>query len=332
VERVVADLAAGLTGQGLTVGMLAAAGSNVTGVEVDTWRGRGLAPRSLAYGMQIVRTAREFAADLVHSFGETKWLVPWLALGGRCVISYQVLPRPRTSRLLRWIGTEATLVGCSDYLSRAAASYVPGRWRTVHNCVDLARYHAVREVPVDAPLVFLSRIDPIKGVHLAIEVAERSGRRLVIAGNRATQGESDRYWRDVVSPLLHRPGVEYIGPVDDSQKNELLGTAAGLIVPVQWDEPFGIVFIEALACGTPVLSCNRGALPEIVRHGVDGFLGETADDLVRYVPRLGEIDRASCRQRVESCFSAEATTRGYLKLYEELLSRQAPARGQSTLN
>jgi glycosyltransferase involved in cell wall biosynthesis len=173
----------------------------------------------------------------------------------------------------------------------------------------------------DAPLVFLSRVDRIKGAHLAIDIAEKSGRRLIIAGNIATSGDSERYWLQDVKPRVNGATIEYIGPVNDEQKSRLLGQAAALVVPIQWDEPFGLVFIEALACGTPVISFARGALPEIVRDGVEGFLGNTLEELIQATTRLGDIDRRACRRRVEECFSKNQIVGRYEELYLELLDR-----------
>jgi glycosyltransferase involved in cell wall biosynthesis len=142
---------------------------------------------------------------------------------------------------------------------------------------------------------------------------------LVIAGNHAEDGDNGRYWHEQVRPHLGTGGIEYVGPVDDRQKDDLLGAAAALLVPVQWEEPFGIVFAEALACGTPVISCPRGALPEIVRDGREGFLCDTVDQMVSAVGRLGEVDRAACRRRMETEFSTPVALGRYEKLYERVL-------------
>jgi glycosyltransferase involved in cell wall biosynthesis len=112
-----------------------------------------------------------------------------------------------------------------------------------------------------------------------------------------------------------------VGPVNDRQKNELLGQAAAMVVPIEWNEPFGIVFIEALACGTPVISCARGALPEIVRDGVDGFLVTDAKEGAAAVEMLSSLDRTECRRRVESMFSSTVVARQYLSLYGELTQK-----------
>ncbi len=113
---------------------------------------------------------------------------------------------------------------------------------------------------MDAPLCFLSRVESIKGADWAIEIARRTGHRLVIAGNHADSGAEGDYWRTKIEPWIGRDGIEYVGPVDDVQKNKVLGEARAMVVPIQWNEPFGIVFAEALGCGTPVISCPRGSL------------------------------------------------------------------------
>jgi glycosyltransferase involved in cell wall biosynthesis len=117
--------------------------------------------------------------------------------------------------------------------------------------------------------------------------------------------------------------VEYVGPVDDVQKDKLLGGAKAMVVPIRWNEPFGIVFAESLACGTPVISCPTGALPEIVRQGVEGFLIESIEEGCDAVAELDSIDRAACRKRAVEHFSAEALLARYLELYTRLVARKA---------
>jgi glycosyltransferase involved in cell wall biosynthesis len=319
IERVVAEVARELARRGNEVALLAKEGSSLEGVECIAWQERPLVPTAAARGIQALCTARAFGADLIHSFGQTKWLLPWCAVGGRAIASFGALPQRRVRHLVRPFRSRLRLAGCSNYIARAGADLVGGKWTTVYNCVDVNRYRFEAAVPADAPLVFLSRLDANKGVDLAIEISRRAGRRLIIAGNRGHAGESGRYWREVVEPQLKETHVEYVGEVDDAQKDMLLGQAAGLVVPIRWDEPFGMVFIEALACGTPILSFARGALPEIVRDGIEGFLGQTVDELVTAAAHVGEIDRRNCRRRVENCFSVGRTVDDYERQYQELL-------------
>ena len=150
------------------------------------------------------------------------------------------------------------------------------------NCVDAAIYTAVTAVPDDAPLAFLGRIERIKGTHTALQIARAAGRRLVIAGNVADPG----YFLAEIEPHIDGDLVSYIGEVDDGEKNRLLGHAAAMLMPIEWEEPFGIVMAEAFACGTPVIGFARGSVPEVVREGVNGFVVNTVDDAVRAVARL----------------------------------------------
>jgi glycosyltransferase involved in cell wall biosynthesis len=143
-------------------------------------------------------------------------------------------------------------------------------------------------------LAFLGRISPEKRPDLAIEIARRSGMRLKIA---AKVDRADReYFENVVKPLLSTPGIEYIGEINETQKAEFLGGAVALLFPVDWPEPFGLVMIEALACGTPVIARPCGSVPEILRHGVTGFVASSLDDLVAAVEKVRTISRRACRQ------------------------------------
>jgi glycosyltransferase involved in cell wall biosynthesis len=239
-------------------------------------------------------------------------------------MSYQRKPTERqVARAVKLAGSALAFTGCSEHICREGRTG-GGKWRAIPNCVELDKYTFQSSVPSDAPLVFLSRVERIKGAHTAIAVAKRTGRRLMIAGNHGDAGEEGRYWNFEILPHIGKNGVEYVGAVDDVQKNNLLGHAAGMIVPIEWDEPFGIVFAEALACGTPVISCPRGALPEIVRNGVDGYLVNSLDEACAAVVKLPSINRADCRRRAETAFSSGVVVEKYLDLYSELLQTGCP--------
>jgi glycosyltransferase involved in cell wall biosynthesis len=202
---------------------------------------------------------------------------------------------------------------------------LPGRWHLVPNGVALGTYAFSAEVPADAPLVFLGRIEAIKGVHLAIEAARRAGRKLLLAGNVAPE---HRMWFEAhIAPHIDGDWVRYVGPVGDAQKCALLGSAAVLLMPVLWEEPFGIVMAEAMACGTPVIGFRRGAVPEVVADGETGFVVDTVADMAAAVGRLPAVSRAACRARVERLYSDTAVTEGYLRLYTELMARARGAGG-----
>jgi glycosyltransferase involved in cell wall biosynthesis len=225
----------------------------------------------------------------------------------------------RQTRIAAFLGRRSlAFTGCSEFIANMGRKH-GGAWHAIPNFVDTDAFKFSPIVTEDAPLVFLSRIESIKGVHIAIEVAKKTGRRLLIAGNHADDGDEQRFWLDVVKPQLGRNGVEYVGPVDDTDKIKLLGSAFAMIVPIQWDEPFGIVFAEALACGTPVISCPRGGLPEIVRNGIDGFLVTSVEEACKAVNSISNIDRNECRLRAETAFSSNVIVSRYEALYENLL-------------
>ena len=128
----------------------------------------------------------------------------------------------------------------------------------------------------------------------------------------------NRYFKDQVQPLLEDGDVEFVGEVDDSGKQSLLGDAAALLFPIDWPEPFGLVMIEAMACGTPVIAWRRGSVPEIIDHGITGFVVETEEDAVAAIGRLAELDRRTVRATFERRFSARRMAEDYVKIYEGL--------------
>jgi glycosyltransferase involved in cell wall biosynthesis len=171
-------------------------------------------------------------------------------------------------------------------------------------------------------LATLTRMSPDKGVHRAAELARSAGVPLRIAAKVRT-GQEQQYFDDRVRPLLG-DSVEFLGEVDAAGKRELLAGAVALLNPTEWAEPFGMTMLEALACGTPVVGTPRGAAPEIVEHGVTGFLGDTDDELIEGIRRAGELDRRGCRRSVEQRFSIRGMCAAYVRAYERELIRAQP--------
>jgi glycosyltransferase involved in cell wall biosynthesis len=163
---------------------------------------------------------------------------------------------------------------------------------------------------------FLGRISPEKRPDRAIEIAARAGVKLKMAAK--VDAADEVYFRREIKPLLSQPHVEFIGEISEQAKPEFLGNAQALLFPIDWPEPFGLVVIEAMSCGTPVIAWRAGSVPEIVDHGVTGWIVDSIDaaaDAVRHVPRL---DRQTVRARFEQRFSAERMARDYLKLYQKI--------------
>jgi glycosyltransferase involved in cell wall biosynthesis len=174
-------------------------------------------------------------------------------------------------------------------------------------------------------LAFLGRISPEKGLDTAIQVARRAGWPLKIAARKPLQFSRDpdtrrdwRYFNEVIQPLLETDGVEFIGEVGGREKDAFLGGASALLFPITWPEPFGLVMVEALACGTPVLALRHGSVPEVIRDGITGYTCDTEDELVAAVDRIGAIDRAACRTEAERRFSPGAMAEQYERVYDRL--------------
>ena len=168
-------------------------------------------------------------------------------------------------------------------------------------------------------LAFLGRISPEKGPDAAIRIARRAGMPLRIAAK--VEGVDRPYFEDVIEPLLGQPGIEFIGEIDEGQKARFLGEAAALLFPIDWPEPFGLVMIEAMACGTPVVAYRRGSVPEVLRDGVGGWVVDGEDDAVRALQELPRFDRAACRREFEARFTDARMAREYLEVYKRLAAR-----------
>lgn len=320
IERIIASLIREMRLLGQEVGLLAHPESSVC---VDWKRGwPGPVSQSLRDTLDnqraMSRAVLDFRPAVIHSFSRIAYFGKHLVTRQAKVMSYQRAPSRRTTSLAaRLAGKSLIFTGCSEHIA-STGRQGGGIWETIPNFVDPEKLGFVAVVPADAPLVFLSRIEPIKGCHTAIAIAKASGRRLLIAGNRVETGSATGYWDREIAPHLGRDGIEYLGTVDDDQKNALLGNAAAMLVPIEWEEPFGIVFAEALACGTPVIACPRGAVPEIVQDGVHGFHVSNVNEGMAAVRRLPEISRAACRKQVEDHFTVQVVALRYLELYRRM--------------
>jgi glycosyltransferase involved in cell wall biosynthesis len=204
-------------------------------------------------------------------------------------------------------------VSISDSDRHPDLSYVA----TVYNGIDLELYPLAEKGGED--LVFLGRIHPDKGVHLAIEVARRSGRPLVIAGIIQDEG----YYRREVEPHLDNNNISYVGPVDVAGKNKLFAQAAAVLHLNTIPERFGLVLVEANAAGVPVIAMDLGSCREVIADSETGFLVHDVPEAVGAVERVHELDRHACRRRVEQRFSIETMVEGYERVYEKIVELEA---------
>jgi glycosyltransferase involved in cell wall biosynthesis len=204
-------------------------------------------------------------------------------------------------------------------ISRHQASTHPMvPWTIIHNGLTLDDA-PVAERPGDA-FCFVGRVDPEKGLIEAVDIALRAGRRLRIAAKVGNTSRERDYFEHVFQPALRNAGssVEYFGELPPADRDRLFAESYATLMPGSWPEPFGLVCIESLACGTPVLARRVGGLPEIIREGVDGFFGDDVTAIAFYSDRVGALDRAAIRERVIDHFSAGRMTDRYLRLYARM--------------
>ena len=311
IERVIDMLARGLVERGHDVTLFAHRDSDTAGRLAPYGGTRPNHPIDLIQNTMSIARLAIARPDVVHSFGRLATLLPLLPTSLPKIMSYQ---------------REPTLLGPPSDTARETGYLIIYRVQRAYCGIDAAHrpqlrrvqrrptrdVHVPNRVQDDAPLVFLGRVERIKGAHTAVEVARRSGRRLVIAGNVS----DDAYFEAEVRPHLS-DRIEYVGPVDDGQKNELLGSALAFLMPIEWEEPFGIVMAEALACGTPVIGTPQGSVPEIVVEGVTGFVRDTVEGMATAVEHVAALSRAACRDDCEARFSDRAIVDAYEELYRE---------------
>jgi glycosyltransferase involved in cell wall biosynthesis len=325
IERVIADVAAGLSRRGHDVTLWAAPGSRAPGrVEPFGCEGewtRWSNTRNLAtLAGRFWRRPGRF--DLVHNFGRLAYLAPVLRWELPKVHTYMRPVNPRNMQIARALGATHLRYTAVSAAIRDTGLPGGGDWSVVYNCAPVDRYTARTDVdPATAPLVFLGRLERCKGAHTAIAVARRLGRRLTIAGTVSPLPAERAYFERELAPQIDGSLVRYVGPVDDAQKDALLGSAAALLLPIEWEEPFPVVLPEALACGTPVIAFRRGGVPEGIEHGKTGFLCDTAEEMANLVGELDRIDRHRCRDEAERRFSDGAVVDAYERLYREMTGR-----------
>jgi UDP-glucose:tetrahydrobiopterin glucosyltransferase len=347
-QALVAELARGLTRRGHAVTLFAREGSLVPDIAIETVAvPESVQPAQFAgplrerphddgffaqaniflnLFMHLRRRQEEFELIHAHAFDWPSFICS--ALVHTLPVAHTIhLPAvsPEINeglRVLHQQGHPLTLITVSHACARAYADYTPCD-AVVYNGLDVAALPFGDPVAVDAPLLFVGRITPEKGVEAAIEIAEMTGQRLLIAG-----GVYDRsyYEMRIVPRLREAQGrVTYLGQLAHSELWRLMSGARGLLFPIEWDEPFGLTMVEAMATGTPVIAYKRGAAEEIVRHGETGFLVTPGarEEAAAYVEKLSQISREACRFHVEQQFSFEHMLDAYERIYAGMVAGHA---------
>ena len=319
IERIVALLALEYNRLGHTVELLSSSGSSLSGIKCHSIGPDEFPSKKWVRWMAIVKAWKfllfkrnEF--DLIHNFGRLIYLLPILNHPVKKLMSYQ---REISKRNIKWINRlpnrNLIFTGCSqDLVSRGN---VAGKWEVVYNAIDFSKYDLVEKVAEDAPLIFLGRLERVKGCHTAIRVALETGNRLIIAGNISPLKNEQVYFEREIKPYIDGEKIIYVGALNDEQKNHYLGQSKALLFPIEWDEPFGIVMIEAMACGTPVLAYKRGSVTEVIENGITGWHISDFDNLKLLVQQIPLIDRRKCRDTASSQFDIHMIASRYLSLF-----------------
>jgi glycosyltransferase involved in cell wall biosynthesis len=314
-ERIVAELAAGLVARGHAVTTFCSGDSTVVGERIVTvpaaLRPAGLSdsePWKVATATMAIDRARRGEFDVIHGHLDLTTLLVAPACPIPVVATFHGrLDHPAIGIAMQ--GSPAHLVAISAH---QASTRPEAAWAAViHNglTLDGAPFERRR----DDSLVFVGRVAPEKGVLDAIKVAGLAGRPLRIIAKVGTHAAELAYYHDVFEPALQDAGrgVEFLGELGGEERDQLVATSYATVMPSAWPEPFGLVAIESLACGTPVITRRVGALPEIIRDGVDGFFGDDVQHMAGLVDRVDELDREAVRASALERFSADRMTDAY---------------------
>ena len=312
------NLARGLTEKGHKVTLFASGDSTkefplVSVSPIALFRDQKLV-RPQAYNYLILKKLLEQADnfDIIHdhSFYEPLILAGLIKTKMIHTIHLEVVPEMRE-----------LFLACPEVIYTALSNDHKNRsglknCQVIYNGIDIAPYK-FQEKATDNYLVWLGRISHLKGTKEAILVAKEAGEKLIIAGK--VNKVDEEYYQKEIKPSVDDRQIKYIGEVDDWQKSNLLGGAKALISPINWDEPFGLVVVEAMACGTPVIANNRGAMVELIQNDQTGFLTENWQEMVGKIKRVDNLDRLLCRKTVEDRFTLERMVDQYELLYQQII-------------
>jgi glycosyltransferase involved in cell wall biosynthesis len=317
-ERLVEMFAKEYHRLGHEVDLLITSGSHVKGCKVHGLGKEGFPPekkdarKTIFKAWKFLRKHKK-DYDLIHNFGRLIYLLPVLNKKLKKIMTYGREIRTRNiTYILKLPHKNLVFTGCSQNLVNRAN--VPGNWHAVYNAIEFNKYNCTDNLPEDAPLMFLGRIEKIKGCHTAIAVAKETSNKLIIAGNISPLADEQEYYEKEIKPFIDGDQITHVGSVNDEQKNYWLGKSKALLFPIEWNEPFGIVMIEAMACGTPVIANNCGSVNEVVDEGITGFKVSDKETMKQALQQVAGISRSACRKKAEERFDVKVIAQQYLTL------------------
>lgn len=315
-EQVASVLAEGLVRRGADVTLFATSDS-VTKAKLRHTAAMGYAEdptldpkvEECLHISHVMEAAAEF--DLIHNHFDFLPLTYSALIDTPMLTTIHGFSSPKIIRVYKKYNRTCAYVSISEANRSPELNYLA----TVFNGIDTSQFHFV-EHPDDY-LLFFGRIHPEKGAHLAIDVAKRSGRRLILAGLI----QDEHYFTRQVLPAIDGEQIQYAGNVAPLERNRLLGNAAALLHLIAFDEPFGLSVAEAMLCGTPVIATNRGSMPELIVQNETGFLIENVEEAVNALNGLPGLSRHRCAEWARRMFSQDQMVENYIRVYEQLLSR-----------
>jgi glycosyltransferase involved in cell wall biosynthesis len=331
-ERVVYPLIEGLIKQGHEVTLFAAGNSQTSAKLVSVYPTSmtedGIARKNIIYPLlnilEAAETEKQF--DILHfhlNVAEDFAALPLTKDIKQKVVFTVHFTAPvkkefadRETFLRRYAGLNYISISNSQ---RKGMEYL--NWiKTVYNAVDTTFLH-FNNKPEDY-FFWMGKFNPDKGTKIAVEAAKKAGVNLLLAGAVDKLDSVDyAYYHEEIKPLIDGKQIKYIGEIDDEQKNKYLGNAVGFLNPIIWNEPFGMVMAESLACGTPVISFDKGAAPELIENNKTGYIVKDVDGMVEKIKQIKNIDRKKCRERAETLFSSDALVTNYLAVFKNILDK-----------
>jgi glycosyltransferase involved in cell wall biosynthesis len=266
--------------------------------------------------LQLRKVYKQVKPDIVHCFSRLLYIYPLLFTSNALFVKrYGRFISPKSIKLAKCLaGERLQLVAAASHM----LNHLPkkSQWKVIYNFVDTDFY--CDSNCEKSGLFFLGRIEDIKGVNEAIQIANKLGELLIIAGN--IEPEHQKYFEEKVKPFLNDK-ITYIGSIDNKRKKEIFQSVKATLFPIKWEEPFGIVMAESMACGTPVIGFRRGSVPEVVKNNESGFVVESVSEMIEAVKKIDKIDRNNVRKYAEKMFSRDNAAQQYLDLFEKLIEK-----------
>lgn len=303
---------------GYEVDILASEGSEVKGASIIVNGKPGFPQSKTSRFLSLLKTWKFLIIKyndyyIIQNFGRLLYLLPIIKSNNKKLMCYQRKISTRNVKIFcKLLPYNFTFLGCSSDL--VLRNQLLGNWFVIYNPIKSLAFQFQDNYLNDSPLIFLSRIDTEKGCHIAIEVAKMTNSKLIIAGNKSSVPSEALYFDSAIKPHIDGEQIVYVGELNDEQKSFYLGKAKAMLFPIIWDEPFGIVMIESMICGTPVIAFNRGSVNEVIDEGITGFKVKDKYEMADAISKISLIDRKICHEHAKSRFDISVIASQYLSV------------------